>query len=71
MSHKFWIVEYVDVNAPKVERSEICASRSEAVRKSIKRESLIHFSYIEDFAGRGLCDYIKTAHLFDNEGERA
>ena len=67
MSNKFWIVEYVDVCAPKVERSEICASRSEAVHKAMKRESLIHFSYIAEFAGRGLCDSLLTTGLFDNE----
>lgn len=64
---KFWIVEYVDVNVPKVERSEICASRNEVLHKAIKRESLIHFCSVEDFVGRGLCDYLRNTHLFDNE----
>lgn len=64
---KFWIVEYVDVCAPKVERSEICASRSEALHKAIKREAAIHFCNLESFAGGGLCDYLLNTHLFDNE----
>lgn len=64
---KFWIVEYVDVNVPKVERSELCASRSEALHKAMKRESLIHFSYLETFAGAGLCDSLRNTHAFDNE----
>ena len=64
---KFWIVEYVDVNVPKVERSEVCASRSEALHKAIKREAAIHFCNLETFAGRGLCDSLRNTHLFDNE----
>ena len=66
MSHKFWIVEYVDVNAPRVERSEICLSKSEAWHRAVKREAVLHYETIETFAGRGLCDYIQTTHLFDN-----
>ena len=64
---KFWIVEYVDVNVPKVERSEICASRSEAWHKVIKRGGVMHFCSVEDFAGRGLCDSLRNTHAFDNE----
>ena len=64
---KFWIVEYVDVNVPKVERSELCASRSEALHKAMKRESLIHFSYLETFAGAGFCDSLRNTHTFDSE----
>ena len=71
MSHKFWIVEYVDVNAPRAERSEICASRNEARHKMLERESVLHYETIESFAGRGLCDFIQTAHLFDNVGVQA
>lgn len=64
---KFWIVEYVDVNAPRAERSEICASRNEARHRALKRESVVHFCELESFAGGGLCDFIQNAHLFDNE----
>jgi hypothetical protein len=53
---KFWIVEYVDVDAPKVERSELCASRKEALRKAMARPSFIHFNYVNDYAGWGQCD---------------
>ena len=67
MSSKFWIVEYVDVNAPKAERSELCASKAEARRKAVKREAVVHFSSLEDFVGGGFCDSIKATGLFDNE----
>ena len=69
MTHKFWIVEYVDVNVPKVERSEIVASCREAVQRVAKRGGFIHYSTLENFAERGLCDYITNAHLFDNAPE--
>ena len=67
MNHaKFWIVEFVDVRAPKAERSVICSSKSDAVHRAAKRESLIHFCELESFVERGLCDFIQNAHLFDN-----
>lgn len=66
-ANKFWIVEYVDVSAPKVERSELCASRSEAKRKVISRAGFMHFCSIEDFVGEGFCDSLLNTHLFDNE----
>ena len=66
-ARKFWIVEYVDVNAPKVERSEICASRKEALRKAIKREAAIHFVNLESFAGAGFCETLRLSGAFDNE----
>lgn len=66
-SSKFWIVEYVDVNAPKAERSVLCSTLSEARHKAIKRESVVHFSSLEDFVGGGFCDSIKSTGLFDNE----
>lgn len=65
MSNKFWIVEYVDVNAPKVERSELCSTLSEARRKALSREAVLHYETLESFAGRGLCDFLQAAHLFD------
>ena len=68
-SSKFWIVEYVDVNAPKAERSVLCSTLSEARHRAIKRESVVHFSSLEDFVGGGFCDSLRTAGLFDNELE--
>ena len=64
---KFWIVEYVDVNVPKVERSEVCLDKSDARHKALRREAVLHFCDLESFAGRGLCDYLLNTHLFDNE----
>lgn len=64
---KFWIVEYVDVCAPKVERSEICLSKSDARHRSAMREAILHYETLESFAGGGLCDYLRNTHLFDNE----
>ena len=64
---KFWIVEYVDVNAPRVERSEICLDKSDARHRALRREAVLHFCDLETFAGRGLCDYLLNTHLFDNE----
>ena len=64
---KFWIVEYVDVCAPKVERSELCASRSEARHRALKREAVLHFCDLESFAGRGLCDSPAFQSAFYNE----
>jgi len=69
MQRKFWIVEYVDVNAPKAERSEICCDKSEARRRALKREARVHFVGLEDYVGRGFCDSIKSTGLFDNELE--
>ena len=66
-ARKFWIVEYVDVNAPKAERSELCASKAEARRKAVKREAVVHFCDLVSFAGAGLCDSIKSTGLFDIE----
>ena len=66
-ARKFWIVEYVDVNAPKAERSELCASKAEARRKAVKREAVVHFSSLEDFAGGGFCDSPAFNAAFDNE----
>jgi len=64
---KFWIVEYVDVNAPKVERSEICFDKSDARHRALRREARIHFCDLVSFAGEGFCDSIKTTGVFDNE----
>ena len=64
---KFWIVEYVDVNVPKVERSELCASRRDAVQRTAKRSAVLHYETIETFAGRGFCDSLRNTHTFDNE----
>lgn len=64
---KFWIVEYVDVNAPKVERSEICASRREAVQRTAKRSAVLHYETLETFAGEGLCDSVEFKAAFYNE----
>ena len=55
-ARKFWIVEYVDVNAPKAERSEICLDKSDARHRAFKRGGIVHFETLESFAGRGLCD---------------
>ena len=66
-ARKFWIVEYVDVNAPKAERSEICLDKSDARHRAFKRGGIVHFETLESFAGRGLCDYLLNTHLFDNE----
>ena len=62
---KFWIVEYVDVCAPKVERSEICLSKSDARHRAAVREAVLHYETLESFAGGGLCDSIKSTGLFD------
>lgn len=64
---KFWIVEYVDVSAPKAERSELCSTFGEARRKSLKREARLHFCDLVSFAGEGFCDSLRNTHLFDNE----
>jgi hypothetical protein len=64
---KFWIVEYVDVNVPKVERSEVCLRKADAVQRTTKRASVLHYETLETFAGRGLCDYLRNTRLFDNE----
>jgi hypothetical protein len=64
---KFWIVEYVDVNVPKVERSELCASRSDAVQRTAKRSAILHYETLETFAGAGFCDSLRNTHAFDNE----
>jgi hypothetical protein len=66
-AHKFWIVEYVDVNAPKAERSVLCNTLSEARHRAVKRESLVHFSSLEDFVGEGFCDSLLNTHTFDIE----
>lgn len=68
---KFWIVEYVDVCAPRVERSEICLDKSDARHRAFKRGGIVHFVELETFAGAGLCDSIKTTGLFNNEEPRA
>lgn len=67
MSHKFWIVEYVDVNAPKAERSVLCNTLSEARHRVIKREGFIHYSTLENFVGEGFCDSLLNTHTFDIE----
>lgn len=64
---KFWIVEYVDVNAPKAERSEICLDKSDARHRALRREAVVHFSSVEDFVGRGLCDSTEFKAAFYNE----
>lgn len=64
---KFWIVEYVDVNAPKAERSELCSTFGEARRKSLKREARLHFCDLVSFAGAGLCDSPAFNAAFYNE----
>jgi len=63
---KFWIVEYVDVCAPKVERSELFLRKRDAERAVINRAGFIHFSSIEAFAGWGLCDSASSAAPFYN-----
>ena len=64
---KFWIVEYVDVNAPRVERSEICLDKSDARHRALRREAVLHFCDLETFAGRGLCDSPAFKAAFYNE----
>ena len=64
---KFWIVEYVDVAAPKAERSEICLDKSEARHRALKREAVLHFTDLETFVGRGLCDSVEFKAAFYNE----
>lgn len=62
---KFWIVEYVDVNAPRVERSEICLDKSDARHRALRREAILHYETLETFAGRGLCDSPAFRAVFD------
>ena len=69
MSNKFWIVEYVDVCAPKVERSVLCLDKSDARHRALRREAIVHFVGLDEFVGRGFCDSIKPSGLFDNELE--
>ena len=64
---KFWIVEYVDVNAPKAERSEICCDKSDARHRALRREAILHYETLESFAGRGLCDSPAFKAAFYNE----
>ena len=64
---KFWIVEYVDVNAPKAERSEICLDKSDARHRALRREAILHYETLESFAGRGLCDSPAFQAAFYNE----
>ena len=64
---KFWIVEYVDVNAPRVERSEICLDKSDARHRALRREAILHYETLESFAGRGLCDSPAFTAAFYNE----
>lgn len=64
---QFWIVEYVDVCAPKVERSEICLSKSDARHRAAMREAVLHYETLESFAGRGLCDSPAFRTAFYNE----
>ena len=64
---KFWIVEYVDVNAPKAERSEICLDKSDARHRAFKRGGILHYETLEDFVGAGFCDSLRNTHAFDNE----
>ena len=64
---KFWIVEYVDVNAPRVERSEICLDKSDARHRALRREAILHYETLESFAGRGLCDSVEFKAAFYNE----
>ena len=66
-ARKFWIVEYVDVNVPKAERSEICLDKSDARHRALKREAVLHFCDLETFAGRGLCDSVEFKAAFYNE----
>ena len=67
MSSKFWIVEYVDVNAPKAERSELFVRKHDAERAVIKRAGFIHFCSVEDFAGKGFCETLRLNAAFYNE----
>lgn len=64
---KFWIVEYVDVCAPKAERSEICFDKSDARHRALKRGGIVHFCDLVSFAGEGFCDSLRNTHTFDNE----
>lgn len=64
---QFWIVEYVDVNAPKAERSVLCNTLSEARHLAVKRESVLHYETLESFAGGGLCDSPAFRTAFYNE----
>ena len=66
-ARKFWIVEYVDVNAPKAERSEICLDKSDARHRALRREAILHYETLESFAGRGLCDSAEFKGSFYNE----
>ena len=66
-ARKFWIVEYVDVNAPKAERSEICLDKSDARHRAIKREAILHYETLEAFAGAGFCDSPAFNAAFYNE----
>ena len=66
-ARKFWIVEYVDVNAPKAERSEICLDKSDARHRAFKRGGLVHFSSLEDFVGGGFCETLRLNAAFYNE----
>ena len=66
-ARKFWIVEYVDVNAPKAERSEICLDKSDARHRALRREAILHYETLESFAGRGLCDSPAFQSAFYNE----
>ena len=66
-ARKFWIVEYVDVNAPKAERSEICANKFEARHRAATREAILHYETLEDFVGRGFCETLRLNGTFDNE----
>ena len=66
-ARKFWIVEYVDVNAPKAERSEICLDKSDARHRAFKRGGLVHFSSLEDFVGGGFCETLRLNGTFYNE----
>lgn len=62
---KFWIVEYVDVSAPKAERSVICFDKSDARHRALRRESIVHFVGLDEFVGRGFCDSLRNTHTFD------
>ena len=66
-ARKFWIVEYVDVNATKAERSEICLDKSDARHRALRREARIHFCDLVSFAGEGLCDSPAFRTAFYNE----
>lgn len=64
---KFWIVEYVDVNTPKAERSEICCDKSDARHRALRREAILHYETLESFAGEGFCDSVEFKAAFYNE----